>query len=199
MGAMIEMALHEQKQLIRKKMLKRLLALTQEEIKRRSKNVERTLRDLPIYKKAKRIMAFSPLKGEVDLSEMMKKENSKKFCFPVIREASQELHPFEASCVDEDFVRACYGVLQPDPKKAAPVELSEIDLVLVPGLAFDRSRNRLGRGGGFYDRFLRRLSPHTQKAGLAFDFQILDTLPIHLSFDEKVDVVISERFSVSSS
>ena len=58
------------------------------------------------------------------------------------------------------------------------MNLKDIDLVVVPGVAFDKKGNRLGRGKGCYDYFLKSLSPQTTTIGLAFDFQILPNIPI---------------------
>ena len=69
-------------------------------------------------------------------------------------------------------------------------------MILVPGLGFDRARNRLGRGAGFYDRFLKKIKPPTTKVGIAFDCQIVERLPIHQSLDETVDIVVGENFQI---
>ena len=68
-----------------------------------------------------------------------------------------------------------YGILEPAQKRFC--EIKALDLVIVPGVAFDRRGNRLGRGKGYYDGFLSRLPKDTPSIGLAFDFQILPTLP----------------------
>ena len=78
----------------------------------------------------------------------------------------------------EDVHNGTYGIAQPylDPQKV--LKLKDIDAVVVPGLAFDRSNNRLGRGAGYYDRFLSSLPETIATVGLAFDFQITESLPI---------------------
>jgi 5-formyltetrahydrofolate cyclo-ligase len=138
-------------------------------------------------------MVYFPLRGEIDTTEMVRKESEKRFCFPVMDLEKKELKAFEVKNLESDFVRGPYGIKQPDTKRTKEVDIKDIDLVVVPGLAFDYQRNRLGRGGGFYDRFLKKLSPPTKRVGVAFDFQILERLPIHLAFDEKVDIVVSEH------
>ena len=189
----MEMVASAEKRIIRKELLTKLLSLTQEEIKRRSKNVETTLKDVPIYKKAKHILVYYPLAGEVDLLEMMRKEFNKRFCFPVIDMQQKMLHPYGIQNLDEDFVVGPYGVMQPDIKKTKKTALAQIDVVIVPGLAFDRQKNRLGRGGGFYDRFLAHLPSSIATIGVAFGFQILNRLPIHPAHDQKVGCVVSEH------
>ena len=57
------------------------------------------------------------------------------------------------------------------------MSFKELDLVIVPGIAFDRHGRRLGRGKGYYDRFLRKIAKRTLTIGLAFDFQILPSIP----------------------
>ncbi|MCK4520131.1 MAG: 5-formyltetrahydrofolate cyclo-ligase [Candidatus Omnitrophica bacterium] len=189
----MSMVLEREKQGIREKLLERLLSLTKEEIKRRSKNVENKLSELSIYRAAKVIMAYYPLQGEVDILDKIRKDiGSKRFCFPVMDLKAKNLRIFESANLDEDFVLGPWAVMQPDTKKTKEVDIKEIDMVIVPGLAFDKQRNRLGRGAGFYDRFLRNITPLTKKVGLAFKFQILENLPTNLSHDQKVDTIVSE-------
>ncbi|MDP2922388.1 MAG: 5-formyltetrahydrofolate cyclo-ligase [Candidatus Omnitrophota bacterium] len=191
------MAISSEKKELRQKLLAKLLSLTKEELKRRSQDVEKRLSSLPIYNKAKVIMAYYPLKGEVDILGMIRKDlGLKRFCFPVTDLEKKELFAYEVKNLEEDFVRGPFGVMQPDIKRTKRVDIGEIDMVIIPGIAFDRSGNRLGRGAGFYDRFLRKLNPPVKKVGIAFIFQILQDLPIHPPVDEKVDIVVSENFSI---
>ena len=95
--------------------------------------------------------------------------------------------------LDEDFVSGPYGVMEPDVGKTKETDVNEIDMVIVPGLGFDYQKNRLGRGAGFYDRFLVNLTPSIKKIGIAFECQLLGDLPIHLQTDQKVDIVVSEK------
>lgn len=191
------MVLDREKQGIRQKLLERLLSLTKNEIKRRSKDVENKLSELPIYKQAKVIMVYYPLRGEVDILRKIKKDlGNKRFCFPVMDLEAKNLRIFEIANLDEDFCVGAWGVMQPDTEKAKEVDIKEIDVVIVPGLAFDKQRNRLGRGAGFYDRFLQDITPPTKKVGIAFEFQILENLPTNLSWDQKVDTIVSENFVI---
>lgn len=68
----------------------------------------------------------------------------------------------------------------------------QVDVILVPGLAFDAAGRRIGRGGGFYDRFLLRLPPATLSVGVAFEAQRIDEVPAD-PHDRRVDVVVTER------
>ncbi|MDD5070554.1 MAG: 5-formyltetrahydrofolate cyclo-ligase [Candidatus Omnitrophica bacterium] len=186
----------EEKNTLRKELLKKLLSLTQGEIRRRSDDVGKILSNLPIYKQAKCVMAYYPLKGEVDLLDMLRKSKDKMICFPVVDMISKELAVFAVKDFDCDFVLGPLGVRQPDTDKATQVDRNDIDVVIIPGIAFDKNKNRLGRGGGFYDRFIKTLPNKATKIGVAFDFQLLENLPACPPFDEAVDTVISERISV---
>ena len=191
------MVINKEKKDLRLRLLKQLLSLTQKELKRRSENVEENLSNLPIYKQAKVIMVYYPLEGEVDILRVVRKDlGIKRFCFPVMNTETKSLRAFEISNIEEDFVLGPFGVKEPDTKKTKEVDIKEIDIVIVPGLAFDRQKNRLGRGAGFYDRFLERISPLIKKIGVGFEFQILENLPTHLPLDQKIDIVVSESFIV---
>ena len=193
----MEMVLEREKQETRQKLLERLLSLTKSEIKRRSKNVEDKLSELPLYKKAKVIMVYYPLGGEVDILRKIRRDlGSKRFCFPVMDLEAKNLRIFEITNLDQDFVSGPRGVMQPDTQSSKEVDIKEIDMVIIPGLAFDREKNRLGRGAGFYDRFLQNITTPTKKVGIAFEFQILENLPANLSWDQKVDTVVCENFVI---
>ena len=96
-----------------------------------------------------------------------------------------ELH---FGCVEqgEDMVLGPFGIWEPI-QSAPPVAIDEIDLIVVPGVAFDRSGGRIGQGGGFYDRLLQ----HYQgvSVGLAFSCQMYDQLPMN-EWDRSVDIVL---------
>ncbi len=178
---------------LRKKILARIRSLSEDEIERRSKNVARNISGLSIYKKSRVIMGYYPLKGEVNLLGMFRKVlGQKKVCFPVIEQRRKNLIPYYVGNLEEDFVKGPYGVMEPDVHKATPASVDEIDLVLVPGVAFGENKYRLGRGGGFYDRFLSQLDGHTAKVGVAMDCQIVPDLPVNLSHDQPVDWVVTE-------
>lgn len=84
-----------------------------------------------------------------------------------------------------------FGIIEPSTD-AEMCPVNEIDLIVVPGVAFTRDGCRLGRGGGFYDRFLGRSDLHAATIGICFDVQIVSSLPTE-EHDRRVDMVITER------
>ena len=89
----------------------------------------------------------------------------------------------------ESLKTGVFGILEPSEDCEAVPE-SEIDLIIVPGVAFDRQHNRLGRGKGFYDRLLSTLD--VPKIGICYDFQLKDQIPAE-PFDRKMDLIITEK------
>ena len=78
-----------------------------------------------------------------------------------------------------------------EPSRRIPLEPAEVDLIITPGLAFDRRGFRLGYGGGHYDRFLTRVRPDSIRIGLAFSVQLVDRVPEEPS-DQKVHFVVTD-------
>jgi 5-formyltetrahydrofolate cyclo-ligase len=78
-----------------------------------------------------------------------------------------------------------------EPNRRVAVSPQEVDVVVTPGLAFDRSGRRLGYGGGYYDRYLTRLHPHAVRIGIGFASQVLDRVPAE-DDDELVDVIVTD-------
>jgi len=89
-----------------------------------------------------------------------------------------------------ELTRGSFGVWEPTAEAFRPMRLQDIELVVVPGLAFDRRGYRLGHGWGYFDRLLARLPSTTSRIGLCFDFQRCDRLPTN-PHDQAVQTVLS--------
>ncbi len=88
-----------------------------------------------------------------------------------------------------DLEQSAFGLLEPDTELTPPVDPSGVDLILVPGVAFALDGNRLGMGGGYYDRFLAQTAG--VKIGLSFEMQLKESLPIAIH-DQQVDLIVTE-------
>lgn len=127
------------------------------------------LKRLTEYQNAKTVGAYAPLPDEVDVSLVMTNPD-RTFYIPAFDEA---LGSYRLARMGETFTRGRFGILEPvDPVFA---EKDEIDLILVPGIAFDKTGHRIGRGGGFYDQLLPLYN--ATRVGIGFDFQCLETIP----------------------
>jgi len=131
------------------------------------------------FKKAKVVMFYVSLKDEVDTLLMIDEalKAGKRIAVPVILKEEKRLIAGEIYNRLEDLESQHFGIYQPRQDRAKEIPLGDIDLVVVPGVAFDRKNIRLGRGHGYYDRFLSGLPKTTKTIGLAFDFQVLEDLP----------------------
>lgn len=150
-----------------------------------SKRIVEDIETLSAFKKARTILAYWPISGEVDLRELMRKwQNQKVFLLPVVKDDYLEIRRFEGESALE--MGRSYGILEPTGSTFQ--DFHQIDMVLVPGVAFDREGGRLGRGKAYYDRLLPKLS-NAQKVGVAFSFQTVEKVPA-ASHDAFMDAVI---------
>lgn len=91
-----------------------------------------------------------------------------------------------------EMQRGSFGVMEPDPVRCARVDAGELDVILVPGMAFDPEGRRLGRGRGFYDRLLEQLPQRVRRWGVCFQTQMVTVVPVE-AHDARVDRVVTEE------
>lgn len=141
-----------------------------------------------LYKNANVLMLYMPLGNEVDTTEIINKAfaDCKKVVFPVTNDESGEITPCYAT-EDTEFKKGAFSVREPNVIDIADV--LDIDTVIVPGIAFDKSGGRIGFGKGCYDRFL--IKTKATKIGFCYDFQLCLKIPVEKQ-DIKMDYVITE-------
>ncbi|MGE5308287.1 MAG: 5-formyltetrahydrofolate cyclo-ligase [Deltaproteobacteria bacterium] len=168
-------AIRSAKEKLRTKIQSVLKNKKEEELSEKSRSVMNALFRNRLFKRAKTVMFYLSISGEVDTSEMIKEalRSGKKVVVPVCGE-KRNIVPCTLK-EDGTMLRGPYGILEPALK--TPVALKELDLIIVPGLAFDEKGGRLGRGKGYYDAFLAKLPTETRSIGLAYDFQVLPSVP----------------------
>jgi len=143
---------------------------------------------MPVFVNSDNILLYASLPDEVKTRGILEKSfSTKKVLLPIINKGTREIELGEAENFAE-LVKGCCGILEP-PRKSN-TDLSAIDLVIVPGRAFDAQGNRLGRGGGFYDKLL--LNINCPKVAIAFESQIIEKVP-HEPHDIKVDKIVTEK------
>jgi len=166
------------KEQIRSKILAKLKTQKEDNRNRKSKIIKEKLFRTLVFKKAKIVMFYFSYAREVDTREMIREaiEQGKVIAVPVCDRKTNTITPCKIG-LNTRLKKGLYGILEPAKKCYVPVK--KIDLVIVPGVAFDKKGNRLGRGKGYYDRFLKSLPQGTRRLGLAFNFQILPCLPVN--------------------
>ena len=177
---------------LRRAILRRLKQQQEDERRQRSEAIRRKVFRLTAFRRAKTICCYVALPYEVQtwrmIEEMLSKR--KRVVVPVVQPRSKRLALSAVCDPDADLAKGAFGVWEPKRSARRPVALREVDLVLVPGLAFDRRGHRLGHGYGYFDRFLARLPKATPTVGLAFRFQLFDRLPA-ASHDRAVQTVLT--------
>jgi len=181
------------KRAVRKEILKKRMSLSSEEVAAKSKAIAEKVMALPVFAEAKTIMAYVPFRNEVDTSPIIAQAMSmgKRVVIPISDTSNMRLIPSELRDYPGDLTEGTYGILEPKPDCVRPRDANEIDLVLVPGVAYDFCGNRLGYGAGFYDRFLDSL-PRAKSVALAFNLQVLDNAYPE-PHDHPVQFVITEE------
>ena len=154
-------------------------------------SIRMNLTALPDYRDAGLIHCYVSIPGEVDTWVLIGDalRGKKRIVVPFVRKGETDLLHSEISDLSELIQKGGMGLYRPSGE-IRPVDFQAIDLVIVPGVAFDRMGNRLGFGRGYYDRFLKKVG--AIKVGLAFEFQILDSVPMGET-DVPVDLVVTEE------
>ena len=171
------------KNLLRQEIRKRKKAHTSEELRKQSEVILQKLARHPDFQKAERVMLYASLPDEVQtLAFIDEWAGRKHVILPTV--VGDDIVPVETTAGNR-MVEGDFHILEPD----APPYEGPLDLIVVPGMAFDREGHRLGRGKGFYDRFLTKY-PDVKTIGICFDFQLLDSIPTE-PHDRPVGEVIS--------
>ena len=187
-----------EKQVLRRRLLLRLREQRETACQSRSRAIARRLRRLKMYRRAKTLLCYVAFDGEVETRAILRRalDDGKRVAVPVPVPSTKRLLAVEICDPDRDLrVTGPFGIPHP-PRAWRRVPVKKLDLVLMPGVAFDRRGHRLGRGGGYFDRFLIRLPASAKRVGLAFEFQLVDELPVE-SHDLPACAVVTEKEAIS--
>ena len=172
---------------LKESILEKRDSLSEEEILEKSNKIKNNLFNLTQYKNSKTIMFFVSFKSEVDTHNMIG-EALKNKTIVIPKVVSHEIEP--SVIIDFDnLVPGKFGILE--PIEAMKIANKNINLILVPGIVFDKKGHRIGYGFGFYDKFLAKV-PKAIKIGLAFDFQFVDQIPAEMH-DVHVHLIVTEK------
>ena len=163
--------------------------MTKEQVEEQSALIMAQLEQMSAFREAKTVLLYYPIHNEVDLRPLLTKYKGQKiFLLPVTHRHSMEVRPYDG----EDMMRrGRLGV--PEPQTST--YRGHIDLIIVPGVVFDQHRHRIGRGGGYYDRFLRKqFTAH--KIGVCYSFQLKKHTIPHSWRDQKLDRIITPQQTI---
>lgn len=181
----------EAKKELRKRILNIRNNMTIEDVQKNSRAIMDKIINLDIYKQSKVVFIYMDFKNEVTTSRLLKHmlSEKKRAVIPYTDTVNIVLIPSEIT-KESDLMLNSFGYYE--PKNISPVDPEEIDLVIVPGVVFDKSFNRIGFGKGYYDRILSKLKPSAKKVAIAHDFQVLQSIPTE-DHDIKMDMIITEE------
>ena len=176
----------EEKKRIRREIRTLKKAVTLEEKTSRSIAILDKVEHLPEFASAKTVMLYWAMADEVQTADfVIKWAASKRVILPCVNGNDLDLRVFRG---EEDLIAGeNFGI--PEPSGQLFTAYDEIDLILVPGVAFDVENNRMGRGKAYYDKLLSSLKAF--KLGICFDFQLLQSVPTD-EHDIKMDRIVSE-------
>lgn len=171
------------KALVRKLIKERKQQLSKDEQICLSEKIVQHIEQCEAFRTAHSVLCYWPLADEVQIEPLIDKYwQTKQFYLPVVHGDVMEIRLFQG----RDHMRTgAFGILEPVGEACE----GDVDLVLVPGVAFDLQGHRLGRGRGYYDRFLP--STQARKIGVAFRLQIVDAVPYD-EWDVVMDEIITE-------
>ena len=149
------------------------------------------LESLPVFSNASFIHCYVSRGNETPTHSLLQKllTSGRRIAVPRVLLPDRILEHFELTKF-EQLKPGTFGILEPDPRQCVRVDPIELDLVIVPGIAFDRHGHRVGYGGGYYDEFLAGVK--AVKIGLAYSFQMVDEIPTRAD-DERVDIIVTDQ------
>jgi 5-formyltetrahydrofolate cyclo-ligase len=186
--------MYESKAALRVALLSQRNSLSTEKAESWSRSIQARLLETPLYKSANAIALYSSVQNEAATEKIRDHSlrNGKRVVYPrLLQRRSLEFVEIESAT---EFVCGKSGIAEPIGDKVLS-HCADVDLLLiVPGVAFDRRGNRLGRGQAWYDRVIRQWGSRATPVGLAYEFQVIDRVPVD-PWDEKVLFISTqERF-----
>jgi len=177
-----------EKTIIRQQVRRRKYQISQEMSIEQSQKTFHKIEQISEFKEAKSVLIYWSMTDELPTHDFIVKwSETKTILLPVIKNDKMYIMPFSSK---EKLVVGEYGIWEPDSQ----IEyIKSIDIAIIPGIAFDRDKNRMGRGRGYYDVYLG--NRNIKKWGVGFDFQFYDKIPFE-SFDIKMDKVFTASFTI---
>ena len=161
------------------------------EIQSNSKRIFDRILNHPIYKESACIFSYASFRNEVDTLEFHKKvlDDDKILALPKVL-SKEQMEFFKITDLNQ-LVKSSMGIFEPD-ERCEIITPSDIpSLMILPGLAYDSNFNRLGYGGGYYDRYLMKYPENIIRCGVGFQCQKIDRVPA-MPFDQLMDYIITE-------
>lgn len=179
------------KKQIRREMIKKRKALSQEDQEKFARACTKRVIELEAFQNAKVILVYMSYNGEMMTDYLIDEARRQKkiVAAPTVLGEEMEFYTFSSK---EELSPDKHGILEPVAHEEKKVKQEEKEILLImPGVAFDEEKNRVGYGGGFYDRYLKK-HPKLQKIAIAYEFQVINSVPSE-EFDQKPEWIVTEK------
>lgn len=182
------------KQGLRQRIIAGREALSLQDRKRYSIEITREFTKLPDFVRARSVLGLMSFGAEFESDDCVRQvlADGKQLLLPYVNRVTQQLDIYRVDDLETQIRPGSYGIREPIPAHCTLADLDEIDLILLPGVAFARDGSRLGYGGGFYDKLLARLKHRPALVAAAFSLQVVENIPQEPT-DRKVDCLVTEN------
>jgi 5-formyltetrahydrofolate cyclo-ligase len=186
--------IHKKKKELRKKVQELRDSIDPELRGSLSARVAENLWSIPEFAAAESILFFISFRSEVDTIPMIRRalDEERAVCVPNTDSDHKAMQACRIFDLENDLQLGNYDIMEPKPECLRPVPPNELDVVLMPGVAFDFTGARLGYGGGYYDRFLEKCSPRCMLIAIAFELQMVEHVPC-ADHDHHVHKIVTEK------
>ncbi len=178
-------------------MIKKRKRLSPETVQGKSLAIAARFFELEEFQNSRNLLFYLSLASEVQTDRMIRRslDLGKRVCVPILA-PGKRLEVSEIRTLDLEFAVRALGVREPRAEDRIPADAGDLDLIVVPGLAFDTHGARIGYGGGYFDRFLADACERARRVALAFDFQILPSVP-QTEQDVPVHRILTETTTIN--
>jgi len=182
------------KNTLRKEILEKRKLLSPIELIHKSSQITELFFHSEFYHKSKYLMTYIDFRNEAKTEDLIRKsiKDGKNVIIPISVPETRGLILSKLNDYDNELDKGTYGILEPKEEFIRPISPELVDLILIPGVAFDKRGFRIGYGGGYYDRFLKKIDPSIPRIALAFNLQIIEKVA-EGRFDMPVDYIITEN------
>jgi 5-formyltetrahydrofolate cyclo-ligase len=179
---------------IRRSTLARRDALSKKQGADKSRAIMGRLFEFANFLESRIVLFYLSHKSEVDTESMIRQALAleKIIALPVIDEEKKGIVPLKIDNLDRDVGPGYRGIREPISQRCKVIPVQQVNLAIIPGIAFDERGGRIGYGTGFYDRFIPELDITTRKVALAFECQIVPQIPME-PHDRYTDIIITEK------
>ncbi|WP_432663492.1 5-formyltetrahydrofolate cyclo-ligase [Wukongibacter baidiensis] len=183
----------EGKKKLRKNLLKNREVMEKQTVEKLSKKIMKNVIKIPEFKQSKVVMIYLSFKNEVETNELIDWcfEQGKEVVIPYCVVDNRQIIPCKLDVERKGLKKNKYGIWEPKKDSMVTVEIENIDSIIIPGVGFDENCNRLGFGGGYYDRFLVKRKKNIPAIAICYQNQIIKSVPTD-NYDIPMDMVVTE-------